>query len=318
MQKEFFGQYLISKGIINALQLTKAIKLQESSNRELGQLAEENHLLSSEQVRQILSFQMRKDIYFGQAAKELGLLKEEEVEMLLRQQKERHLFLGDALVKLGYLTEEGKNKALEKFLKEEKMRQQSIIKEVPSELKSVKELLDKICLHAIKVLRRLSGVSAKCSNYKFKDKEISLDEISVEVSFEGNLSRHLLRFSLALSQEMAKTITTKTYQKSGFPTEDENNESIIDKNLAGDVIGEITNIIAGQVCNEFSPQELGPGIPYVKYIKEGESFRRVLSQTEKAASISLITPFQPLCIYLILADNLSDSNDKPETAPPDK
>lgn len=105
MVATFFGQYLQAKGIIDQAQLHKALALQSSRNKSLGQLALEAGYLTQKQNAQINLRQRDTDIMFGELALSLGWLNCQQLDDLLHRQASEHLSLGAALIELKILSE---------------------------------------------------------------------------------------------------------------------------------------------------------------------------------------------------------------------
>lgn len=104
MFSQYFGQYLLNKGIVTPEQLRNCLELLDSVHVKLGVLAMNSGMLSSGQVEEIQQAQSRVDKKFGELSVEMGYLTELQVEELLNTQKKGHLLLGQALLDQGYLT----------------------------------------------------------------------------------------------------------------------------------------------------------------------------------------------------------------------
>jgi hypothetical protein len=100
----FFGEFLVSLGLVTRDDLDGAVALQATHNRRLGDLAVEIGLLSAEQARKIRSGQQLDERLFGELAVALGFLDNEQVDQLRARQEQGHLRLGEALVEAGALT----------------------------------------------------------------------------------------------------------------------------------------------------------------------------------------------------------------------
>lgn len=118
MFSQYFGHYLLNKGLINTEQLTDALEYQRSVHLKLGVLAVNAGLMTPAQVEQIHNMQKKVDKRFGELAIEQGFLNEEQLNTLLNTQKQGHLMLGQALIDCGYFTLEQLQKALDSYKKE--------------------------------------------------------------------------------------------------------------------------------------------------------------------------------------------------------
>lgn len=87
MLHQYFGNFLLNKGFIDAETLCKALDKNRSTRIKLGVLAMNSDFMNAEQVNKIHSMQKQTDKRFGEIAVELGYLSENDVEDLLKQQK---------------------------------------------------------------------------------------------------------------------------------------------------------------------------------------------------------------------------------------
>ncbi|HHW06747.1 MAG TPA: hypothetical protein GXX34_04315 [Clostridia bacterium] len=118
MFSQYFGQYLLNRGIVAGEVLLKALEAQQQSHVKLGVLAVGAGLLTAAQVEEIHREQTRQDKKFGEIAMEKGYLTQAQLEELLASQKQGHLQLGQALIDAGALTFEQLEKALQDYQKE--------------------------------------------------------------------------------------------------------------------------------------------------------------------------------------------------------
>lgn len=118
MFSQYFGHYLLNKGLIKSEQLADALEYQRSVHLKLGVIAVNAGLMSPEQVEQIHNMQKRVDRRFGELAIEQGYINEEQLATLLSTQKQGHLLLGQALIDRQYFTLEQLQSALENYKKE--------------------------------------------------------------------------------------------------------------------------------------------------------------------------------------------------------
>jgi hypothetical protein len=133
-EPRFFGQYLVSQGVITPAKLVAAIEFQSKVNIRLGEYAMGRRLLSDWDVKRIAAQQLSEDLLFGQVAVRMGLLERSSVCDLLAAQRLDHVPLGEALIELGYATEEEVCQALAEYSAAEEERRLnpfSIPPEVP-------------------------------------------------------------------------------------------------------------------------------------------------------------------------------------------
>jgi hypothetical protein len=109
---QFFGQFLVSRGVVGSDALEDALDYQKASNIPLGALGLSKGLLSERQVLQIHTLQRRTDMFFGEIAVQRGFLAPGQLDELLREQAEARVLLGEALVQKEHLSREQLNEAL--------------------------------------------------------------------------------------------------------------------------------------------------------------------------------------------------------------
>ena len=122
----FFGQYLISQGVIDAAQLDDAVKFQHKHNRLLGQLAVEKGYLTQSQIDRIKTEQKNLDLPFGVIAVRKGYLTPDQLDDVLFSQIVNTTHVGEALVELGHLPPEKLGFFLRQYNHEQEQRLHSI------------------------------------------------------------------------------------------------------------------------------------------------------------------------------------------------
>ncbi|MGN0632361.1 MAG: chemotaxis protein CheX [Oscillospiraceae bacterium] len=104
MFSQFFGGYLLNRGLVTKEELAKAIDEKKNTRMRLGVLAINEGLMTAEQVEHVNVTQQTVDKLFGDLAVDLGYIKAEDVDMLLHKQPTDYLLLGQTLVNNGVLT----------------------------------------------------------------------------------------------------------------------------------------------------------------------------------------------------------------------
>ena len=115
MFSQYFGQYLLNKGILTADQLCEVLELEKSVRVKLGILAMDACYMTALQVEQVHELQKSQDKRFGELATAQGFLTAEQVESLLKVQNQKHLSLSQAIVDKEYLTLSEVNAALVRY-----------------------------------------------------------------------------------------------------------------------------------------------------------------------------------------------------------
>lgn len=121
MYTQYFGNYLLNKGLIKPEQLAEALEYQRSVHLKLGVLAVNAAYMTPEQVEAVHNMQKKVDRKFGELAIELGYINEEQLKTLLNTQRQGHLMLGQVLTDRHYFTLEQLKSALEGYKRESGM-----------------------------------------------------------------------------------------------------------------------------------------------------------------------------------------------------
>lgn len=123
---KFFGSYLLHKGLVTQEQLDDALRLQEESNRRIGELAVEKGLLTPEQVNEIFIEQKQIDAPFGTIALRKKFMRRDDLDDLLFSQAVLSTHIGEALLLQGYLSPEQFGSELREFKKQEQEQQETL------------------------------------------------------------------------------------------------------------------------------------------------------------------------------------------------
>jgi len=103
MSNQFFGQYLLEKGLLKTEQLLVAIKIQKEANPPLGELAIREGFIDQVAANSINSEQQRTDLRFGELAISMNLMTEQQVSLLFHTQKEIKKFFGEIVIEQGFI-----------------------------------------------------------------------------------------------------------------------------------------------------------------------------------------------------------------------
>jgi len=118
MFNQYFGYFLLKKGLLTTEQLYDAFALERSVRPKVGVLAIDAGLLSAAQVEEVQALQHRMDKKFGEIAIIQGYLTAEQLEDLLTTQKVKRLSLSQAVIDRGYLSLSQLEAALEGYKRE--------------------------------------------------------------------------------------------------------------------------------------------------------------------------------------------------------
>lgn len=137
---QYFGQYLLNKGILTHIQLCEVLQREQSAKVKLGVLAVNAGLMTAAQVEDVHNLQRAKDQKFGALAIQQGYLTSGQVDQLLGSQQEGHLGQIQAIADMGYMTLTEVENALADFRKEYGITEKHPASEDESEV--VKRLAD--------------------------------------------------------------------------------------------------------------------------------------------------------------------------------
>ncbi len=185
MGKRFFGQYLLSKGLITAPRLLAAVEYQEKYNSRLGDLAVALGMVTPFEAQQINAKQVREDRLFGQAAVELGLLSDQQVRDVLATQRDSHVLLGQAVATLGYLDRSAVDSALADFLEAIRLEPECAV--LPEEVRDG-ELACALFDLAQKLLLRAWDVTSKPGLARIERMRLTLSDHNARVELSGTLA----------------------------------------------------------------------------------------------------------------------------------
>ena len=126
MFAQFFGGYLLNKGLVKPEDLTTAIEDKKNTRMRLGVLAINAGLMTAQQVEHVNITQQSVDKRFGDLAVELGYDTDDDVERLLSQQPTDYLLLGQTLVNNGVLTNSQFESAINAYKEETQFSDEDI------------------------------------------------------------------------------------------------------------------------------------------------------------------------------------------------
>lgn len=118
MFNQYFGNYLLNKGLLSVDQLYDVFSAETSTRAKLGVLAIDAGLMNAAQVEEVHQLQHRMDKKFGEIALAQGYLTAGQLEDLLEAQKLKRLSLSQAVVDRGYLSLEQLQNALDTYKQE--------------------------------------------------------------------------------------------------------------------------------------------------------------------------------------------------------
>ncbi|MGE5372656.1 MAG: chemotaxis protein CheX [Solirubrobacterales bacterium] len=123
---QYFGSYLLNKGLLNPDQLKEAIELANSTQIKLGILAMNAGFLTADQITEVQMLQRTMDKRFGEIAVLKGYLTDSQVDSLLKTQEKGHLALSQAIADLDFLSLKQLETALQGYKNESGLTNQQI------------------------------------------------------------------------------------------------------------------------------------------------------------------------------------------------
>lgn len=126
MFSQYFGQYLLNKGLLSPEQMSDVLAYERSVRAKFGVLAIDAGIMTAAQVEEVHQMQRRMDKKFGEIAIAQGYLTLDQLEELLESQTNRHLSLSQAIVDRKYLTLGQLEAALEGYKQENKLTEKQL------------------------------------------------------------------------------------------------------------------------------------------------------------------------------------------------
>lgn len=291
---QFFGQYLLSKNLIDANALRDALAFQQSVNIPLGALALSKGLLSEKQVLHVHTEQRRSDRMFGEIAVLKGFMSRQQLDDLLREQKEARVLLGDALVKQGHLTWEEVAAAYKQYQKVQRQAESN----VDLDLKRLRNplLVNAAIQMSSRMLLRMAGqvtkLAAVSEETRLSPREyLFWQEVEGDLPFTYYLStstRELMLLSDAILTAVGETELPEDVDL-----------------LVLDVGKEFVNIVVGHVCTRLSHEGLST-MPLPPDNAEGADFEPRVEAGMSRVNFRLVLPMGEVAFMLHCPPHLDD------------
>jgi len=249
MGSTFFGQYLLSKGVINREALIDAIERQRDTNLSLVELAVREGCLDPQRADDILARYRTTDAGLDELCLEYGQIDREKLDELREIQKSDWVRVGAALVSSGHMTRD----QVEEYLTEFRELQQEASQQLEADFRACNDP------ETVKTVVELSIFHLK----RFTDGPVKLQTLIVD---GGELSGGRRRYAqklvgdreLCCAIDLPSQVATVVAQGFiGIPVED-------DSEVAIDAVCECVNIIGGHACTrlEASGFRLWPEPPF--------------------------------------------------------
>ena len=123
---QFFGGFLLNKGVVSKEQLIDAMKKESTAHIQLGTLAMHASLMTAEQIEDIRIAQTHTDKRFGELCVDKGYLTEEQVNELLASQYPKYLLLGQILEEEGVFDQETFHALVKEYISENSIAEEDL------------------------------------------------------------------------------------------------------------------------------------------------------------------------------------------------
>lgn len=281
MATQFFGQYLLSRGLVSRTQLLDAVEYQERQNLRLGDYAVNKGYITPVDAARIHQAQTTRDVQFGEAAVELGFLSVDQLKDLLRAQQGDHLYLGDCLARLGILSAEAVHRELEAYRADQRGQEGDHLN-IPEDIPDV-PFASEACELTRKMLLRLWGTPTKYGIARSGLTEVKLPGTAASVEVRGDVSG---RYIIGIPDEL----TVHAMRRLFGSVDAQSREDRID------LVSELANIVIGNLAGTFaslgqhvelSPPKLAPSV--------------LRLEKERAMLLPLIAPLNELAVVITYA-----------------
>ena len=245
----FFGQYLLSKGIISREALIDAIELQRRSNLSLPELADKKGYISEGQQAAILARYRTSDADLETLCLETGLVDREQLDELIAIQRSDWVRIGGALVESGHLTVDEVERNLVEFReiqREADLRLEADFQACPDP-ETVRTVVELALFH----LGRLTDSPVKLRSLSTDSGRLAAGRRRYAQKLVGDRQLHVvLDLPPAIASVVAEGLVGMRF--------DEGSDA------ANDAVCEFVNIIGGNACThlEASGCALRPEPPF--------------------------------------------------------
>jgi CheY-specific phosphatase CheX len=126
MFEQFFGGFLLNKGVVSSEQLINAMKKESTAHIQLGTLAMHASLMDAAQIEDVRITQTHTDKRFGEICIDKGYLTAEQVDELLASQYPKYLLLGQILEEQGVFDQATFNDLVHEYVNENSINEDDL------------------------------------------------------------------------------------------------------------------------------------------------------------------------------------------------
>lgn len=195
---QFFGGFLLNKGIISTDQLMDAMQKQSTTHIQLGTLAMHASLMTAEQIEEIRISQTHTDKRFGELCIDKGYLTPEQVEELLEMQYPKYLLLGQILEEEGVFDQATFYELVKEYISENSINEEDLLLENGETITS---LVKDYC----------SDLFSSNKEYLLEYLQLLLNNLTRFIGCDFTLLRPVSRSSAYLTQKFATQEITAPY-----------------------------------------------------------------------------------------------------------
>ncbi len=231
----FFGQYLLSRGVISREVLIEAIERQRETNLSLVELAVRDGCIEPQRAEGILTRYRTTDAGLEELCLEYGQIDREKLEELLRIQRSDWVRIGAALIDSGHLNRD----QVEQYLADFDELQRGANQQLAADFRACKdpETAKTVIELSVFHLQRFTGGPVKLLTLAADDGILVSGRRRYAQKLVGDRE---LYCALDLPSQLATAIAQDFI---GIPVED-------DSEVAIDAVCEGVNIIGGHACTE--------------------------------------------------------------------
>lgn len=196
---QFFGGFLLNKGVVSKEQLIDAMKKESTAHIQLGTLAMHASLMTAEQIEDIKIMQTHTDKRFGELCVDKGYLTEEQVNTLLASQYPKYLLLGQILEEQGVFDQATFNELVHEYISENFINEEDL----PTENgETILSLVKDYC----------SDLATSNKEYQLAYLQLLLNNLIRFIGSDFTLLRPVIRSTSYPTQKFAVQQITGAYQ----------------------------------------------------------------------------------------------------------
>jgi CheY-specific phosphatase CheX len=229
MKPQFFGQFLIEKGVLSKKMLIEILQEQRIKSPRFGEVAVKFGYLTQEQIFNIQKEQKKVDKFFGELSISMGYLTQKQIDEIIKIQNSNHVYLGQIVLEKNMISPTDLQIYLDEFHKKQKVTA-GLERLIPPELESVGEIKTILDVSS-KMFGRVADVRIKFDDGVIAN-SFDIKDLLIVITLRSDES---FKFILNCSKDAELEIAQKMY----------NDTTICDDDSLRDCVGELGNTICG-------------------------------------------------------------------------